>query len=38
MWNLKKNCINKLIYKTEIAQIPRKQTYGYQRRKGQGIN
>ena len=33
-WNLKKNQLNELLYKTETdSQRHRKQTYGYQRRK-----
>ena len=45
MWNLKKNDINELIYKTEQTNRYRKQTYGYQRgqwggqiNQGFGIN
>ena len=38
MWNLKKNDTNELIYKTDIDHRCRKQTYGYQRGRGGGIN
>ena len=38
MWNLKKNDTNEVIYKTEIDHRHRKQTYGYQRGEGGGIN
>ena len=38
MWNLKKNDTNEVIYKTEIDHRHGKQTYGYQRGKGGGIN
>ena len=40
MWNLKKKKTNsnKLMYKTECTHKHRKQTYGYQRGKGGGIN
>ena len=42
MWNLKKKKkktnSNKLMYKIECTHKHRKQTYGYQRGKGGGIN
>ena len=36
MWNLKKSCINELIYRTGIASQMQKTNYGYQEGRGEG--